>query len=118
MVHSIAKGETGIMKLVTLPAAAKESGIPYSTLLRLANERLIPVVRIPGRRSALIDPADVAAWIQSLKTGAVPGVVLDIGTVPETEDAPVITSAERSKLPYYERFKPKAPQPLKVRLKA
>jgi len=61
--------------MLTIPKAAKSFEIPYPTLLRLVNEGHIPHLDIPGRRSALLDPADVQAWIDRSKSGSVSGSV-------------------------------------------
>ena len=107
-----------MIALLTIKAAAKASNIGYGTLRRVVKDGLITVVMLPGQRTPMLDPADIDRWIQSLKSGGVPGVILDIGSSQASDVVPVPTRTERAKLPYYERFKPKVPQPLKVRVKA
>src|SRR5882672_2470529 len=59
--------------MLTIPKAAKEFGIPYQTLLRLVHEGEIVKLEIPGRRSVLLDPADIQAFIDRVKSGSVIG---------------------------------------------
>lgn len=64
------------MRPLTIPKAAKESGLPYSTLLRLVNGKHVRSIELPGRRSKLVDLDDVLQYLEAVKSG---------GTVSGTE---------------------------------
>ena len=70
-------------KPLTIPAASKESGVPYQTLLRLVNQKLVRSIEIPGRRSRLVHLEDVQAAIESMKVGGKVGSV-SVSIEPET----------------------------------
>jgi excisionase family DNA binding protein len=61
------------MKLLTVPQASKEYGIPYQTLLRLIHQKELIAVKLPGRRSFLLDPIDIEAMLNAAKTGSFDG---------------------------------------------
>lgn|GEM_PF-5871591 len=61
----------------TIPEAAKECGIPYTTLLRLVNLGEVRVLSIPGRRSKLIDMADLDTYLEGCKSGSIGGSISD-----------------------------------------
>lgn len=59
--------------MLTIPKAAKKFGFPYQTLLRLVNENEIVSLDIPGRRTKMLDPDDVQAFIDRSKSGSIRG---------------------------------------------
>lgn len=67
-----------MIKLRTVPQAAKESGIFYPTLLRLIREEKVRVVVLPGRKKALVDMADIDAFIAGAKSGLTGGQTEEI----------------------------------------
>lgn len=76
-------------RLLTLPKAAKETGMPYGELLRLANAGILPAFKLPARRSWLIDLADLYAYLDTLKPA----------TAPVTEDETVLSQTTENVAP-------------------
>lgn len=77
--------------LITAPAAAKYLGVNYRLVTRLINEKRLPVIRIPGRRSVLIEQADLDRLIQSWKT-----VPVEVAQ-PKSDAIPAPTSSSMPK---------------------
>ena len=53
--------------------AAEFLGVGPGTIRRLIHEGVLPKVEIPGRRSYLIDMADLQTLNETFKSGSVPG---------------------------------------------
>jgi hypothetical protein len=84
--------------MLTIPQAAREFGFPYWTLLRLVNEGEIVSLSIPGRRTKMLDPVDVQAFIERVKSGSVVGSV-DSERPPQvalSKESPVLRKKRRS----------------------
>lgn len=64
-----------VSKLQSVPETSRLSGIPYDTLLRLIHEEKLRAVRLPGRRSFLIDPVDLECLIEASKSGSKVGTI-------------------------------------------
>ncbi len=63
-------------RLLKVAESSEARGIPYGTLLRLIHSGQLPAVKLPGRRSYLIDPDDLDELIEASKTGTVAGTKL------------------------------------------
>ncbi len=63
-------------RLLKVAETSEARGIPYGTLLRLIHSGELPAVKLPGRRSYLIDPDDLDELIEASKTGTVAGTKL------------------------------------------
>jgi len=60
-------------RLMGVRQAGALRGIAYAEMLRLMHSGSLPFIQLPGRRSYLIDMADLDALIDASKSGTVPG---------------------------------------------